>query len=78
MKYNITEIKNRMMKTTKRNVILKVKFDYDNSRSLRNIHLLFYDTTRFDKVQTFRTQFVGSIISVEDDLKALKYIRNMK
>ena len=50
---------------------------YDNSRSLRHIHL-FYDTTKFDKVQTFRTQFLGSIISVKDDHKILKYIRNMK
>ena len=38
-----------MMKTTKRNVILKVKFDYDNSRSLQHINLLIYDTTKFDK-----------------------------
>ena len=46
-----------------------MKFDYDNSGSLRHIHLLFYDTTKFDKVHTFRTQFPGSIISVKDDKK---------
>ena len=46
-----------------------MKFDYDNSRSLRNINFLFYDTTRFDEVQTFRTQLLASIISVKDDHK---------
>ena len=33
-----------MMRTTKRNVILKVKFDYDNSRNLQHIHLVLYES----------------------------------
>ena len=39
--------------------------DYDNSRGHRHIHLLFYDTTKFDKVQTFGAHFLGCIISVK-------------